>query len=65
ASTDGSLQTISRGFPWVHLIRNSTNLGFGGGNNRGILGALSIADVPVLLLNNDACIEEPDVVRLL
>jgi len=65
ASTDGSLQAISRGFPWVHLIRNSTNLGFGGGNNRGILGALSIADVPVLLLNNDACIEEADVVRLL
>jgi len=65
ASTDGSLQAISRGFPGVHLIRNSTNLGFGGGNNRGILGALSIADVPVLLLNNDAWIEEADAIRLL
>lgn len=65
ASTDGSLQAISRGFPGVHLIRNSTNLGFGGGNNRGILGALSIADVPVLLLNNDAWIEEADAIRLI
>ena len=65
ASTDCSLQAISRGFPGVHLIRNSTNLGFGGGNNRGILGALSIADVPVLLLNNDAWIEEADAIRLL
>ena len=65
ASTDGSLQAISRGFPGVHLIRNSTNLGFGGGNNRGILGALSIADVPVLLLNNDAWIEETDAIRLI
>ncbi len=65
ASTDSSLQAISRGFPGAHLIRNSTNLGFGGGNNRGILGALSIADVPVLLLNNDARIEEADAIRLL
>jgi GT2 family glycosyltransferase len=65
ASTDGSLQAISRGFPGVHLIRNSTNLGYGGGNNRGILGALSIADVPVLLLNNDARIEEADAIRLI
>ena len=65
ASTDCSLQAISRGFPGVHMIRNSTNLGYGGGNNRGILGALSIADVPVLLLNNDAWIEEADAIRLL
>ena len=65
ASTDDSLQVISREFPEIHLIRNSTNLGFAGGNNRGIIGALSVADVPVLLLNNDAWIEEDDVVRLL
>lgn len=65
ASTDISLQVISRQFPEVHLVRNSTNLGFGGGNNRGVLGALSVADVPVLLLNNDACIDEADVARLL
>ena len=65
ASTDDSLQAISREFPEIHLIRNSSNLGFAGGNNRGIMGALSVADVPVLLLNNDAWIEEDDVVRLL
>jgi GT2 family glycosyltransferase len=65
ASTDDSLQAISRECPDVHLIRNSTNLGFAGGNNRGILGALSMGDAPILLLNNDAWVEEGDVVRLL
>jgi len=65
ASTDGSLKIISREFPEVRLIRNSTNLGFAGGNNRGILGALSMADVPILLLSNTASIGENDVAKLL
>lgn len=65
ASTDGSLKVIARQFPEARLIRNSTNLGFAGGNNRGILGALSVADVPILLLSNHARIEEGDVIRLL
>jgi GT2 family glycosyltransferase len=65
ASTDDSLQMISRECPQIHLVRNSTNLGYAGGNNRGILGALSMGDAPILLLNNDAWVEESDVVRLL
>ena len=65
ASTDGSLKVIARQFPEARLIRNSTNLGFAGGNNRGILGALSVADAPILLLSNHARIEEDDVIRLL
>jgi GT2 family glycosyltransferase len=65
ASTDDSLQAISRESSEVHLIRNSTNLGFAGGSNRGILGALSMGDAPILLMNNDAWVEESDVVRLL
>jgi GT2 family glycosyltransferase len=65
ASTDDSLQVISRECPQVHLIRNSTNLGFAGGSNRGILGALSMGDAPILLLNNDAWVEEGDIARLL
>lgn len=67
-STDDSPEVISRECPEVHLIRNSTNLGFAGGNNRGIVEALSLfegGDVPILLLNNDAWIEEIDVIRLL
>ncbi len=68
-STDDSPAVISRECPEVHLISNSTNLGFAGGNNRGIVEALSLpvgmGDAPILLLNNDAWVEENDVIRLL
>jgi GT2 family glycosyltransferase len=64
-STDGSAGAITRECPDVHLIRNSANLGFAGGNNRGIVEILSIGNSPILLLNNDAFIEEDDVIRLL
>jgi GT2 family glycosyltransferase len=65
ASTDDSVSVISRQCPEVSLIRNSVNLGFGAGSNRGIAEALSLGDAPILLLNNDASIGENDVVRLL
>jgi len=65
ASSDDSVEIISSACPNVHLVRNATNLGFAGGNNRGILEALSLGDVPILLLNNDAFIEEEDATRLL
>lgn len=64
-STDGGAEVISRECPGVHLIRNATNLGFAGGNNRGIVESLAVGDMPILLLNNDATIEEGDVIRLL
>jgi GT2 family glycosyltransferase len=64
-STDNSHEVISRECPAVHLIRNPTNLGFAGGNNRGIAESLSMGDGPILLLNNDAWIGEADVIRLL
>jgi GT2 family glycosyltransferase len=64
-STDDSYEVIPRERPAVHLIRNPTNLGFAGGNNRGIAEALSMGDGPILLLNNDARIGEADVIRLL
>jgi GT2 family glycosyltransferase len=67
ASTDGSPGVIARECPEVHLLRNSANLGFAGGNNRGLAEALSteeMGDAPILLLNNDAQIEESDVARL-
>lgn len=65
ASTDDSVSVITRQCPRVRLIRNSVNLGFGGGSNRGIVEALSLGDAPILLLNNDASISEKDVARLL
>jgi hypothetical protein len=64
-STDGSLEIISRECPSVRLICNSSNLGFAGGNNRGVKEALAISDAPILLLNNDAFVAEKDIIRLL
>jgi GT2 family glycosyltransferase len=65
ASSDDSVEVISRECPHVHLIRNASNLGFAGGNNRGIVEALAAGDAPILLLNNDAHIDEENVARLL
>lgn len=65
ASTDNSISVITHQCPEARLVRNSVNLGFGGGNNRGIVESLSLGDAPILLLNNDASISENDVVRLL
>jgi GT2 family glycosyltransferase len=64
-STDGSADLISRECPDVRLIRNLTNLGFAGGNNRGIAEVLATGNAPILLLNNDASVDEEDVIRLL
>lgn len=65
ASSDGSAEIIARECPRVHLVRNTSNLGFAGGNNRGITEALAARDAPILLLNNDALIGETDTARLL
>lgn len=64
-SADGSADAIARKCPDVRLIRNLANLGFAGGNNQGIVQALSMGDAPILLLNNDAFIAEKDVIRLM
>lgn len=64
ASLDGSADIIVRARPQVRLIRNQANLGFAGGNNRGLAEALTAGNAPILLLNNDAWIEEADVIRL-
>lgn len=58
ASGDGSADRIASQAPHVHLIRNPTNLGFAGGTNRGIAAALAVSAAPVLLLNNDAELDE-------
>jgi len=51
ASVDGSLEMVREEFPWVVLIANDINLGFGAANNQGfdvMTGELA------LLLNSDA-----------
>jgi GT2 family glycosyltransferase len=64
-SDDDSTQLISRECPGVQLILNGANLGYAGGNNRGIVQALAHQNCPLLLLNNDAHIEEADMARLI
>lgn len=51
-------------FPWAHIIRNSTNLGWSGGNNTGIRFALDRAADYILLINNDTVVS-PDIVKRL
>jgi GT2 family glycosyltransferase len=63
-SSDGSAELIARECPDVHLIRNEVNCGFGGGNNLGLVAALEAGCDEVLLLNNDASIDEENLARL-
>jgi GT2 family glycosyltransferase len=50
ASSDGSVEMVRQQFPWVRLVVNRTNLGFGGGNNVGI--CVARGDY-IAFLNND------------
>lgn len=59
ASEDDSLDLLANDYPWVHVVRNDSNLGYAGGNNT----ALRTVTTPfVVLLNNDAH-PEPDWLR--
>jgi GT2 family glycosyltransferase len=49
-SSDESVAMVQREFPQVKLVRNSRNLGFAAGNNRGFAAAIGRN---VLLLNSD------------
>lgn len=53
-SSDDTVSEIARESPRIHVLRNSTNEGFTGGQNRGISYALSHDADFVLLLNQDA-----------
>jgi GT2 family glycosyltransferase len=55
ASTDGSIDYIKNFFPDVRLFINHENLGYGGGNNRGIIEARGRY---MFVLNNDTEIEK-------
>jgi GT2 family glycosyltransferase len=64
-SRDGSAEMIAQTCPHIHLIRNKENQGFAGGNNVGIVAALAAGVDYLLLLNNDAFINEENILRLL
>ena len=65
ASTGDSAQQVAQQYPNASLLRNATNLGFAGGTNRGITAALAVGNQPILLLNNDAFMDEEAADRLL
>ena len=56
-SSDGTAEAVAERFPDVELVRTGANLGFAGGNNRGIERALALGADHVLILNNDAEVE--------
>lgn len=64
ASTDGSPEAVRGRHPGVTMLRNSENVGFGHGANRGITHALEAGARHVLLVNNDATLEPGMVARL-
>jgi GT2 family glycosyltransferase len=53
-STDGSEDEIRQRRPGVRLLQTGANLGYAGGNNRGIREALADGATFVWILNNDA-----------
>ncbi|NLF00801.1 MAG: glycosyltransferase family 2 protein [Anaerolineales bacterium] len=63
-SVDGSADEIARCCPAARLIKSECNRGFAGGTNLGIAAALDDHADPILLLNNDAVIDEQDVQHL-
>ncbi|KAB2908270.1 MAG: glycosyltransferase [Ignavibacteriales bacterium] len=55
ASDDGSIELIQQKYPWVKLLVNSRNLGFGKANNIGLRQATGRY---ILLLNPDTLVKE-------
>ncbi|NUP56020.1 MAG: glycosyltransferase family 2 protein [Gemmatimonadaceae bacterium] len=64
ASADGSGERLRARFPDVSYLQTGENLGYAGGNNRGIDWAMTRATEWVLVVNNDT-VADPDCVRLL
>lgn len=56
-SSDGSADAVEERFPAVAVTRLPTNLGFAGGMNVGIRGAVERGAEYVFLLNNDMLVE--------
>lgn len=70
ASVSGDAAAIRAACPQAQVIANPLNQGFSGGSNRGIEAALAAnhaagIDAPILLLNNDALVNEAALLALL
>lgn len=57
-STDGTVAFIKSQFPFVQIMEEPINLGFGQANNKGISWALQQGFANVFLLNQDAYLSE-------
>ena len=64
-STDNTVRHIQTHYPEIVLLPQAENLGFGQGNNAGIVYAMAHGATHVLLLNQDAWIEPNMVEELL
>ncbi|MEM7030283.1 MAG: glycosyltransferase family 2 protein [Chloroflexota bacterium] len=64
ASEGQDVELIRQACPTITVIENAENQGFSGGSNRGIEAALEAHKWPILLLNNDATIDEAHITRL-
>ena len=65
ASNDGSVEYIKEHYPEIHLIESKENLGFGKGNNLALRYAYEQGCDYVFLLNQDAWLDDPDVLNKL
>jgi hypothetical protein len=63
-SPDGSGERLREAFPHLDYLQTGSNLGYTGGNNRGIEWALEREADYVLILNNDALVEPGAIKRL-
>ena len=61
ASTDNSISYIKENFPLVRVIASNKNLGFGKGNNLGIINAKGNL---CLLVNNDTVLEKDSLINI-
>ena len=64
ASYDGSGSRLRDRYPQIHYLNTGANLGYTGGNNRGIAYALDRGADHVLVVNNDTVLERNCVAEL-
>lgn len=65
SSKKESIDWLQRNHPGTHFLLSELNRGFAGGNNLGIEAALADGSEAILLLNNDASIDDRSVVSML
>ncbi|MCP5054112.1 MAG: glycosyltransferase family 2 protein [bacterium] len=65
ASEDDTVEALKEHYPDVHVLVNSRNLGYTGGNNEGMKYALEQGADFVILMNNDARVHRNMIERMM